>query len=199
MKTRWRVCLCAWLCLLRCVTMAMKGPKERAQTEMTMLPKANRRRGLKLLQLREPSAHNQNTSSPTGRLLNCSLRLACGCECMYDLCCPEWSSSSSTGTLRRLEPHTGRCASGWAEWRTAAPPAGAETIQHTKKIRLTQIKYNFMMNWSANYFQPSFYQTCFTGKKSIFSLNQKNTKHVLFVNLEALVFISHLQVLGHRQ
>lgn len=46
--------------------MAMKGPKERAQTEMTMPPKAKRRSGLKLLQLREPSVCNQNASSPTG-------------------------------------------------------------------------------------------------------------------------------------
>lgn len=39
--------------------MAMKGPKERAQTEVTMLPRAIRRSGLKLLQLIEPSAQKQ--------------------------------------------------------------------------------------------------------------------------------------------
>lgn len=63
------------------------------------------------------------------------------CVCTSDswvsnLCCPEWSSSSSAGKYRTPEPRTGRCASGWAGRRTAAPPAGGETVQHTTKQRL---------------------------------------------------------------
>lgn len=36
--------------------MAMKGPKDRAQTEVTMAPRASRRSTLKLDHLMEPSA-----------------------------------------------------------------------------------------------------------------------------------------------
>lgn len=55
--------------------MAIKGPKDRAQTEVTMLPRANRRRGLKLLQLTEPSALDK-LSRPEVLLWNVS-RPAC--------------------------------------------------------------------------------------------------------------------------
>lgn len=58
---------------MRFVTMAIKGPKESVHTEMTMLPKANRRRRLKLPQRMEPSARNQRRSSPTGGPVKCSL------------------------------------------------------------------------------------------------------------------------------
>lgn len=50
--------------------MAMKGPKDRAQTEPTMLPRAIRRSGLKLLQLMEPSAQSKHAEEETCLLMS---------------------------------------------------------------------------------------------------------------------------------
>lgn len=62
---------------MRSLTMAMKGPKERAQTEATMLPRAIRRSGLKLLQLIEPSAQKQKHITKRRRFVSivfCSIQ-----------------------------------------------------------------------------------------------------------------------------
>lgn len=44
---------------LKYLTKAINGPKDRKQTEVTMLPRASRRSGLKPLQMTEPSACNK--------------------------------------------------------------------------------------------------------------------------------------------
>lgn len=41
--------------VVKCLTMAINGPKDRAQTEITMLPRVSKRSRLKLVQLTEPS------------------------------------------------------------------------------------------------------------------------------------------------
>lgn len=45
------------------LTMAMNGPKDTAQTEVTMAPRASKRRGLKLVQLTEPSAQTPKVTA----------------------------------------------------------------------------------------------------------------------------------------